>query len=70
MARNDIINTDGTINFDELASHMKLMSGTTVNRPTTKLIVGQMYYDTTLGKPIWCHQVSPIVWHDSTGAIV
>lgn len=27
-------------------------SGTTANRPT-KIYVGQMYFDTTLGLPIW-----------------
>lgn len=27
-------------------------SGTTAKRPT-KLFIGQMYFDTTIGKPIW-----------------
>ena len=27
--------------------------GTTVNRPVNKLQIGQMYFDTTLGYPVW-----------------
>lgn len=45
------------------------LQGATANRPTL-VFVGMEYYDTTLGKPIWCHQQSPIVWHDATGAVV
>jgi hypothetical protein len=29
------------------------MSGTTANRPTSGLWTGRMYFDTTLGIPIW-----------------
>ena len=28
-------------------------SGTSANRPTERLLVGQVYFDTSLGKPIW-----------------
>ena len=28
-------------------------SGTTANRPTKGLYTGRMYFDTTLGKPVW-----------------
>jgi len=28
-------------------------SGTSANRPTTQLLVGQYYYDTTIDRPIW-----------------
>lgn len=45
--------------------------GTTANRPTTNLYVGRIYYDTTLGYPVWVHQVSPsIIWHNGAGASV
>lgn len=45
--------------------------GTTAQRPTKSLYVGQSYYDTTLGYPVWVHQVSPaIVWHNGAGAVV
>ena len=30
-----------------------VLSGTTANRPTSQRVVGQEYFDTTLGKPIW-----------------
>lgn len=45
--------------------------GTTAQRPTKNLYVGQPYYDTTLGLPVWVHQVSPsIIWHNGAGAAV
>lgn len=45
--------------------------GTTAKRPTTNLYIGQGYYDTTLGYPVWVHQVSPtIIWHNGAGAAV
>jgi hypothetical protein len=28
-------------------------SGTSANRPTERLLVGEVYFDTTLGQPIW-----------------
>jgi len=45
-------------------------SGTTANRPTTGVRVGEFYFDTTINKPIWVKTVSPIVWIDATGAAV
>lgn len=45
--------------------------GTTAKRPTTNLYIGRIYYDTTLGYPVWVHQVSPsIIWHNGAGAAV
>lgn len=41
------------------------MSGTTTNRPIVGLWTGRMYFDTTLGKPIWFKTVG---WVDATGA--
>lgn len=38
--------------------------GTTANRPTIGLYPGQMFFDTTLGRPIWR---SAFNWVDSTG---
>ena len=43
-------------------------SGATADRPTTGMQVGQMYYDTTLNKPIWYKGSS--VWVDATGTSV
>lgn len=45
-------------------------SGTTANRPQSVLWIGRIYYDTTLGKPIWVNSVNPTVWHDASGAVV
>lgn len=40
-------------------------SGTTAQRPDKVLWVGRMYFDTTLGKPIWYKGPG---WIDSSGA--
>lgn len=40
-------------------------SGTTVQRPATLLWTGRVFFDTTLGKPVWWKTVG---WVDSTGA--
>lgn len=49
-------------------------SGATANRPTdssqNQLYIGQQYFDTTLGKPIWVKSKNPTVWCDATGATV
>ena len=42
-------------------------SGTTANRPTERLQIGQYYFDTTLGIPIWYDGTN---WVDATGATV
>lgn len=44
-------------------------SGTTAQRPTKFLWVGRMYYDTTLGFPVWVNSVNPVVWHRANGAV-
>lgn len=40
-------------------------SGTTAQRPVENLWAGRMYFDTTLGKPIWYLSGG---WVDATGA--
>ena len=42
-------------------------SGTTTNRPAVKLQVGQYYFDTTLGIPIYWNGSN---WINSTGTVV
>lgn len=42
-------------------------SGATVDRPTTDRVVGQTYFDTSLGIPIWWNGAQ---WVDATGAVV
>jgi hypothetical protein len=41
--------------------------GNTASRPTTTLLVGQIYYDTTLGIPIWWNGT---VWKNASGTTV
>jgi hypothetical protein len=42
-------------------------AGTTALRPTTSLQVGQFYFDTSLGIPIWWNGSN---WVDATGTAV
>jgi hypothetical protein len=42
-------------------------SGTTANRPADVLQVGQFYFDTTLGIPIWYNGT---VWKNASGTTV
>ena len=42
-------------------------SGITADRPTGRLQVGQYYFDTTLGIPIWYDGTN---WVDATGTVV
>jgi hypothetical protein len=42
-------------------------SGTTANRPTERLQIGQYYYDTTLDRPIWWNGT---VWKKADGTTV
>jgi hypothetical protein len=41
------------------------VSGNTASRPTEDLAVGEVYFDTTLGFPIWWDGTN---WVDATGA--
>jgi len=41
-------------------------SGPTTARPTP-LVVGQGYFDTTLGYMVWCKTTIPIVWVNAAG---
>jgi len=46
-------------------------SGPTSARPTTNLYVGQFWFDTTLGYPVWCKTPgSSPVWVNATGTPV
>jgi hypothetical protein len=50
-----------------LAVFSLYQSGTTAQRPTTRLWIGRPYFDTTEGKPIWYDGTQ---WIDATGASV
>jgi len=57
--------------FSQLDSFLTVLStapsGTTANRPAIDLQVGQYYFDTTLGQPIWYNGTD---WVDATGTTV
>ena len=38
-------------------------------RPTVPILY-QSFFDTNLGQPIWCTQLSPAIWVNSAGAAV
>lgn len=40
-------------------------AGTTADRPVLRVLVGQTYFDTTLGYPVWWNGTD---WVDATGA--
>jgi hypothetical protein len=43
--------------------------GTTAGRPATPFLY-QSYFDTVLGQPVWCSQVSPAIWVNAAGVAV
>jgi hypothetical protein len=54
--------------IDNFSQNINVPSaGTTAIRPTTNLQVGQFYFDTTLGYPIWYEGTD---WVDATGTVV
>ena len=65
---------DSTINGNILIDGVEtnvyyIQSGTTAQRPIPTRI-GQAYFDTDLGKPIWCKTVETPVWVDGIGTTV
>jgi hypothetical protein len=42
-------------------------SGTTADRPTLSLQIGQYYFDTTIGRPIWWNGTN---WINAAGTVV
>lgn len=50
-----------------IGSGVKNMHGETEDRPTDNLVVGQMFFDTTLGQPIWYDGTN---WVDASGTSV
>lgn len=76
VARPDVIRGLGWIQTNESSAAVRdgtykkipyVDFGVTADRPATRLVVGQSYFDTTLGKPIWWKGA---VWVDATGATV
>lgn len=69
--RDDQLNQNLRIYFNNLDAFLTAIStpqnGTTANRPTLNLQIGQFYYDTTLGIPIYWNGT---VWKNSSGTTV
>jgi hypothetical protein len=69
--RDDQLNQNLRIYFNNLDKFLTVIStpqnGTTANRPTQNLQVGQFYFDTTLGYPIWYNGT---VWKNASGTTV
>ena len=67
----DEINRALRLYFNLLDSYLSAVSvpqsGATADRPTTNLVVGEYYFDTTLGIPIWYDGSG---WVDATGSSV
>ncbi len=46
-------------------------NGSTTARPTTNLWIGQIYFDTTLGYPVFVQSLGPpAVWVNASGSVV
>jgi hypothetical protein len=67
-----ITNTSGQRKYKTRGTWFLLNpSGNTASRPTTGISTGQMYYDTSLQKPIWLKAFgTPNVWTDAAGTTV
>lgn len=44
-------------------------TSTTAKRPASP-VIGQHLFDTTLGIPIWCKSLNPVVWVNASGTAV
>lgn len=69
--RDDQLNQNLRIYFNNLDSFLTAIStpqyGATADRPAQSLQIGQFYYDTTLGIPIWYNGT---VWKNASGTTV
>jgi hypothetical protein len=69
----DIVNNVLRLYFNRISSNIITLStpssGTTADRPApaNRLLVGQFYFDTTVGKPIWWNGTN---WIDAAGTVV
>jgi hypothetical protein len=69
--RDDQLNQNLRIYFNNLDNFLTVIStpqnGATADRPTQSLQVGQFYFDTTLGYPVWYDGTD---WVDAAGTVV
>jgi hypothetical protein len=68
--RDDQLNQNLRIYFNNLDNFLVAIStpqnGATADRPTQNLQIGQFYFDTTLGFPVWYDGTD---WVDATGTV-
>jgi hypothetical protein len=68
--RDDQLNQNLRIYFNNLDNFLVAIStpqnGATADRPVQNLQIGQFYFDTTLGYPIWYDGTD---WVDATGTV-
>lgn len=76
LANNDTVTgvVSGTTADIPLSNIVKFVissagSGPTSSRPVPS-VVGQSFFDTSLGQPIWASQLSPIIWVNAAGVQV
>lgn len=53
--------------MDYAQTNATILKGTTAQRPANA-VIGQPYFDTTLGKPVW--KKTATTWCDATGLVV
>ena len=54
--------------FRSVASFLNAMTiGSTANRPSSDVVVGQPYYDTTISKQLYVKTINPVTWVNSIG---
>jgi hypothetical protein len=67
----DILNNVFRLYFSRLDANILDLStpdaGATTARPSTSLAIGQQYFDTTIGRPIWWNGTN---WINAAGTIV
>jgi len=52
-----------------IAANLGGLSGPTISRPIPSY-VGQPYFDTSYGFPVWVKQISPAIWVTASGVQV
>ena len=67
----DVLNNVLRLYFNQVSNNINLLAvpsaGNTASRPINKVSVGQIYFDTTLGLPIWWNGTD---WIDAAGTVV
>ena len=67
----DLLNNVLRLYFNKLSANITTLStpssGTTAARPVNALLIGQYYFDTTIGRPIWWNGSN---WINAAGTVV